>query len=321
MITDLLSFKSSFSLNHEVIAVCGLLDFFAALAFIDYDAASVHRADPGIENLFALLARTIDRNRAARVHGFRFEENVLALRIGINRCEHLILFDADVSQLKLFCGNSRGQTSGPNTDDRHVNPGFWLRAGAVVEFARDVFDYVCSFIGRVLNQRRAGDIANDVTAWDVGHERRIAHRNRARLDLLRRVDDDAGLWIDWTLDLTGSVFHTLIARDRRGDPVDDREHIVWAGINTGMAANAALGKNYRMRIIRRVRVKPRQVLGGDQRHTISVDCWRRHGLFQQTASPFCVADGKPETRNHQKDTNAGPAIPRQTAKITLRFIF
>ena len=65
MITDLLSLKSFFSLNHEVIAVCGLLDFFAALAFIDYDAVSVHCSNPGIENLFALFARTVDRNRAA----------------------------------------------------------------------------------------------------------------------------------------------------------------------------------------------------------------------------------------------------------------
>src|SRR3989442_14857252 len=59
------------------------------------------------------------------------------------------------------------------------------------QFLRNVFDDICAFVGGVLNQWSAGNIANDVTARHVRHEPFVPGGDGARLDDLGGFNNDA----------------------------------------------------------------------------------------------------------------------------------
>src|SRR5215210_6608634 len=100
-----------------------------------------------------------------------------------------------------------------------------------------MLDDISAFVGGVLNERRAGDIAYEVAAGNVGHKLFVARGDGPGLYDLGRVDDDAGFRTDRAFDLAGRIFHALVARDGDGYVVNDCQHIVRAGFNARLAAD------------------------------------------------------------------------------------
>ena len=109
-------------------------------------------------------------------------------------------------------------------------------------------------IRSVLDQRSAGDIADDVTAWDVGHKLFVACGNGPGLDDLRGVNDDASFRVDRACHLTGRVFHAFGARYGGGYVVDHCQHAMRAGIDACLTAYATIGYHDRVRIVRAIGV-------------------------------------------------------------------
>ena len=117
-----------------------------------------------------------------------------------------------------------------------------------------MFDDISAFVGGVLDQRSAGNIADDVAARNVGHELFVARGHRSRLDDLRGVNDDAGLGIYGTGDLARGVFHALSSGDGCGNVINHRQYVMWAGIDARLTADATIRNHNRVRKVRSIGV-------------------------------------------------------------------
>jgi len=225
--------------------------------------------------------------------------------------------DGDVAQVALFRHNCRGQSSGPDADYRDIEFDIrnWRRS---FQFHRDMFYDICAFICCVLNQRRAGNIPDDVTTGHVGHKLLVPYWDWPWFYYLCRVNDDAGFWADRTFCLAGSVFDALITCHWNRDIVDHCQDVVRTGLDACVASDATIGNNYWMRISRpRWIVLFQQFFRKLDSLLVRINSLLDRLLQQVTLSP-CVAKRKPERRDRQKATDTGPSEPRKSADITMQ---
>src|SRR5262249_36861785 len=154
--------------------------------------------------------------------------------------DDLILFQRDVFQAALFGQRRRRQARRAYADNSHVVIGVAVRA-RLLQILYDVIHHRAAFVDAVLDERHARHVADQITARHVSHKLLVALRHFAFGNLLGRVDDNAGLRHGRAFHLATGVFHALFDGDGRGLAVDYGQHVVRAGVNTGVAADAGRG--------------------------------------------------------------------------------
>src|SRR5215813_430694 len=304
--------------DNEDIAVP--LYVLATFEFVDDHAVGPHRLHPGADHLLLDRAPAVEFYSAfdRLINGV--EIDVLARLISLlDRRDDLILLDGDVFQSALG-GERRGrQPAGADADDRHVIIGFPVPSHLLDVF-NDVINHRAAFVDRVLDQRHARNVSDQVDARDVGHKTPITFGHFAFGNLLDRVDDDAGFRNRRTFDLAAGVLHALFDGHQSGFAVDYRQHVVRAGVDTGVAADAGGDVDDRVRISQSFGIE------NGQREFSPLGFLfdrRRFGpphLFDHaTATAPRVRDDQGEPDEENKEKEPQPAGGRHRAVTNLQF--
>ena len=100
-------------------------------------------------------------------------------------------------------------------------------------------------------------------------------------------------------------------------PVDDGEHVVRAGVHAGVAADAALGDDDRVRVVGAFGVILFELLLRELDTAVVLLGLGRQRLFEEESRASRVAQREREAEDDQEQSRPAPAPPRQAAEETL----